>query len=100
MISAHPTDIFALAVTKTQIFSGSGFSSIKIYSTKTSDFPLVQALDNAHKYGCHHIATSSNGLTAASVGFAGEVKIWRYPEGSTAEPSSWQEEGTIVGVAL
>jgi superkiller protein 8 len=78
--TAHITDIFSLAVTPTQILSASGSSSIKIHSTASSDTPLHQTLSGAHKLGCHHIATSRNGLVAASAGFGGEIKTWKVSE--------------------
>ncbi|KAH8596485.1 WD40-repeat-containing domain protein [Bisporella sp. PMI_857] len=88
---AHITDIFSLAVTATQILSASGASSIKVHSTKTSDFPLIQTLTNAHKLGCHHLATSLNGRILASAGFGGEVNIY-----SISESGEWSLEGKIV----
>ena len=88
--SAHRIDIYALAVTPTQIISASGESSLKIHSTNTPDFPIAQVLKNAHKLGCHHVVTSIDGHRAASVGFGGEAKIWRYDEGM------WKEDGEIV----
>ncbi|KAK2625336.1 hypothetical protein QTJ16_005705 [Diplocarpon rosae] len=88
---AHISDIFSLAVTPTQILSASGASSIKVHSTTSSDTPLVQTLNGAHKLGCHHIVTSRNGKVAASAGFGGEVKIW-----SISEAGEWAEQGKIV----
>lgn len=97
--AAHRVDIFALAVTPTQILSGSGESSIKIYSTVPFagsqvelggfDFPIAQSLQGAHKIGCHHIVASTDGRRAVSVGFAGEVKVWRY------ENERWVGEGEV-----
>ncbi|OBT94097.1 superkiller [Pseudogymnoascus verrucosus] len=81
---AHPTDIFAVAVTPTQLLSASGSSTIKIYSTASPDIPLVQSLSGAHPVGCHHITTSRSGTVAASAGFGGELKIW------TIDPESEQ----------
>jgi superkiller protein 8 len=49
-------------------------------------------LSGAHKLGCHHIATSRNGLVAASVGFGGEVKVWRIE----ADSGEWSEAGQVV----
>ncbi|KAJ5051443.1 uncharacterized protein L3040_001220 [Drepanopeziza brunnea f. sp. 'multigermtubi'] len=89
---AHPTDIFSLAVTPTQILSASGSSSIKIHSTLSPDIPLAQTLSGAHKLGCHHIVTSRNGRFAASAGFGGEVKTWSISE----DTGEWSEEGTIT----
>ncbi|KFY87480.1 hypothetical protein V498_07151 [Pseudogymnoascus sp. VKM F-4517 (FW-2822)] len=83
-VKAHPTDIFAVAVTPTQLLSASGSSTIKIYSTASPDIPLVQNLSGAHPVGCHHIATSRSGTVAASAGFGGELKIW------TIDPESEQ----------
>ncbi|RQM04551.1 hypothetical protein DH86_00004409, partial [Scytalidium sp. 3C] len=90
-LEAHPTDIFSLAVTPTQILSASGASSIKVHSTTSSEIPLIQTLSGAHKLGCHHIVTSRNGKKAASVGFGGEVKIW-----SISDSDEWSEEGIVL----
>ncbi|KAH8793534.1 WD repeat domain-containing protein [Hyaloscypha sp. PMI_1271] len=87
---AHITDIFSFAVTRTQILSVSGASSIKVHSTTSPDIPLTQTLSGAHKLGCHHIVTSRNGRIAASAGFGGEVKIW-----SISESGEWAGEGKI-----
>jgi hypothetical protein len=81
-------------VTKTQIFSASGSSSIKIYSTTDAEYPIAQMLD-AHKLGCHHVSTSENGIRAATAGFGGEVKIWTLQ--GKGQDSIWVEEGKIVG---
>lgn len=89
---AHLTDIFSLAVTPKQLLSASGASSIKIYSTTSPTFELTQTLSGAHKLGCHHIATSRNGLVAASAGFGGEVKIWNI----SSESGEWSEAGKVV----
>ncbi|KAI4128383.1 MAG: hypothetical protein LQ347_004205 [Umbilicaria vellea] len=88
--NAHPTDIYSLAATPTQTISASGSSNLQIHTTTSPDFPLTQTLSQAHKLGCHHIATSQNGQKAASAGFGGEVKIWSVQEGQ------WSEEGKIV----
>lgn len=85
---AHPTDIFSLAVTSKHILSASGSSAIKIYSTDFAESLLVQTLSGAHKLGCHHITASCNGNRAASVGFGGEVKIWKLINKS----GEWVEE--------
>jgi superkiller protein 8 len=77
-------------VTRTQILSVSGTSSIKVHSTTSPDIPLTQTLSGAHKLGCHHIVTSRNGRIAASAGFGGEVKIW-----SISESGEWAGEGKI-----
>ena len=87
--TAHATDIYALAATRTQIISGSGESAIKIYSTTSDDYPLQQVLEKAHRLGCHHIATDEAGDRAVSVGFGGEVKIWSCTNGT------WKEDGEI-----
>ncbi|KAH0844646.1 hypothetical protein AYO21_02029 [Fonsecaea monophora] len=87
---AHTTDIFALAVNQTQILTGSGENSIKIYSATEEGFPIAQILKDAHKIGCHHISTDrSTGTRAVSVGFGGEVRIWKYEEGK------WQDDGAF-----
>lgn len=92
---AHPTDIFSISTTATQILSSSGSSSIQVHSTNQPDFPLFQTLDNAHKLGCHHTAISRNGLVAASVGFGGEVMIW-----AARDDGRWSERTKIVGAAF
>ena len=91
---AHPTDIFSLAVTPTQILSASGASSIRVYDTTGGSFALAQVLERAHPLGCHHVVTSKNGQVAASVGFGGEVKIWRTQDGA------WVFGRKIVGTSL
>lgn len=79
---AHPAGIFALATTPTALLSGSGTSAIHVHRTNDASgtFPLVQVLP-AHKLGTHHITTAprgtSNGTVAASVGFGGDIKVWR-----------------------
>ncbi|KAM3420843.1 hypothetical protein BST61_g4083 [Cercospora zeina] len=99
---AHPTDIFSLAVTPSHLLTASGSSSIKIYSTRgqtihadsTEDenpYPLVQTLEKVHSLGCHHICTSLDGRVAASVGFSGDLKLWRHDE----DANEWQEKGQI-----
>jgi superkiller protein 8 len=91
--SAHPTDIFSLAPTPTALLSASGSSSILVHSTQSPDFPVQQTLENAHKLGCHHLATSEDGKIAASAGFGGEIKIWSCDTEST-DPS-WSETGKL-----
>ncbi|EXJ71759.1 uncharacterized protein A1O5_05569 [Cladophialophora psammophila CBS 110553] len=86
----HATDIFALAVTRTQILTGSGESSIKIHSATEDGFPIAQVLKDAHKLGCHHISTDrETGTRAVSVGFGGEARVWKYEEGK------WKDDGDI-----
>lgn len=86
---AHPTDIFCLAVTPSQLISASGSSSIRIHNTKGQiihadipdderPYPLAQTLDKVHPLGCHHICASLDGMTAASAGFRGELKVWSH----------------------
>ncbi|KLJ10241.1 hypothetical protein EMPG_14378 [Blastomyces silverae] len=75
-VSAHPVEIFSLALTPSQLISCSGASSLKVHSTTEPEFPLVQSLDGAHKIGCHHLAASRDGTRLVSVGFGGEVKVW------------------------
>ncbi|KAI7549257.1 hypothetical protein KC317_g14619, partial [Hortaea werneckii] len=101
LADAHPTDIFSLAVTPSQLLSASGSSSIRIHSTKGQainpesaedehPYPLVQTLEKVHPLGCHHVATSGDGRTAASAGFAGELKVW-----TCTEEGSWEAKGEI-----
>lgn len=80
-VAAHTTDIFSLAATPNVLFSASGSSTINIHriNDASGTFPISQSL-SAHKLGCHHIATAprgSNGTVAASVGFGGDIKVWR-----------------------
>lgn len=51
----------------------------------------MQTLEKVHLLGCHHIATSLDGKTAASAGFGGEVKVWGYGE----EDGQWIARGEI-----
>lgn len=76
---AHPAEIFSLAPTPTSLISASGSSSLRIHSTVDANFPLIHTIQDAHKLGCHHVATAKGGLgnVAASVGFGGEIKIWK-----------------------
>lgn len=102
---AHPTDIFSLAVTTTQLISASGSSSIKVHSTgagstihndsaeEENPFPEAQVLEKAHPLGCHHVCAASEGGVLASVGFEGDVKLW-----AAGEDGSWAEKGCIKGL--
>lgn len=70
-----------MATTPTALLSASGSPTINIHRTNdpSGTFPIAQSL-TAHKLGCHHVATSprgGNGDVAASVGFGGDIKIWR-----------------------
>lgn len=91
VFQAHPSDIFSLATTPTQILTGSGQASIKIFSTNNDDFPIDQSLSDAHKLGVHHLATSKDGMRAVSAGFGGEAKIWNFTEGI------WKQDSEIKG---
>nr|CDP27094.1 Putative protein similar to Ski8 of Sordaria macrospora [Podospora anserina S mat+] len=77
---AHPADIFSLAPTPSSLISSSGSSSLRIHDTTAPTYPLAQTIPNAHKLGCHHLTTARGPQTGnifASVGFGGDVKIWR-----------------------
>ncbi|KAF2256594.1 WD40 repeat-like protein [Trematosphaeria pertusa] len=87
---AHPSDIFALAPTPSQVLSASGSSSIRIYDTTSPDFPLVQTLEGVHPLGIHHLVTAKEARRAASVGFEGKVKIW-----TQTEEGEWKQHGEI-----
>ena len=66
---------------------------MRIHSTTEPTFPLQQEIPSAHKLGCHHVATARDGPgnVAASVGFGGEIKIWRRPgDGSGAWELWWE----------
>lgn len=76
---------------------------MKVHSTIDPDFPLVQTLGGAHKLGCHHLVSSRSGQKAASVGFEGEVKLWRLQRGPDGEEKQekgeeWVDDGNVVGV--
>ncbi|EON62752.1 hypothetical protein W97_01977 [Coniosporium apollinis CBS 100218] len=92
-VQAHPTDVFSIAPIKTHLLSASGSSTIRIHSTTEPDFPQIQTLDGAHKLGCHHIVTSSEGKRAASTGFGGEVKFW-----ACGEDGTWTKEDVELDV--
>ncbi|PGH17028.1 ribosomal protein L32 [Helicocarpus griseus UAMH5409] len=104
-VSAHPVEIFSLAVTQTQLISSSGASSLKVHSTApaapeagalaggaVADFPIAQSIEGAHKIGCHHLTVSKDGRRLVSVGFGGEVKVWAFVEGMWVE-----EKGKGIG---
>lgn len=91
--TAHPIDIYTLAVTRDQIISASGVSTLKIHSTTTPDFAIAQVLKDAHPLGCHHLATSHDGMKLVSVGFGGEAKVWKFVDGM------WVGEGELEGLA-
>lgn len=104
--SAHPTDIFSLAATPTQLISASGSSSISIHSTalgstinhesatEENPFPEAQLLEKAHSLGCHHVCAASEGGAFASVGFEGDVKLWS----SEGESGEWAMKGVVKGM--
>ena len=54
-------------------------------------YPQVQTLEKVHLLGCHHVCTSLDGRMAASVGFAGELRVWVFGEGGV-----WVKQGDIV----
>lgn len=102
-LPAHPSDIFSLATTPTQILTGSGQPSIKIFSTNKDDFSIDQSLSDAHKLGVHHLATSKNGTRAVSAGFGGEAKVWNFTEGiwkQDSEITSEKKAGEVWAIAL
>ncbi|EFX06608.1 meiotic recombination protein ski8 [Grosmannia clavigera kw1407] len=80
--NAHETDIFSVAVTQHAVISGSGGSTLRVHSTDSAEYPIVQSIDGAHKLGCHHVATGrgGSGRVACSAGFGGEVQLWRLSE--------------------
>ena len=102
---AHPTDIYSLAVTPTQLISASGSSTIRIHSTVSggsinpesatdeNPFPEVQVLEKSHSLGCHHVCAAREGGVFASVGFEGDVKLW-----SAGEDGTWAAKGCIKGL--
>ncbi|KAI1179608.1 WD40 repeat-like protein [Nemania sp. FL0916] len=90
--NAHITDIFAIAATSTFLLSAGGSSTIHVHAVNQPSFPLVQSIPGAHKLGCHHLATSRNGKVAASVGFGGDIKIWKLSESGSSE---WEPFGEL-----
>lgn len=95
--NAHITDIFSIAATQKTVLSASGSSTLHIHATPQEGIPLVQSLPNAHKLGCHHLAVSRNGKVAASVGFGGEVKIWKLSESGSGDWEAFGELDTSNG---
>ncbi|KAI0556119.1 WD40 repeat-like protein [Xylaria scruposa] len=89
--NAHITDIFSIAAAPNALLSASGSSTIHVHASNQPDSPLIQSLTGAHKLGCHHIAVSRNGKVAASVGFGGDVKIWKVSESGSGEWESFGE---------
>ena len=109
--SAHPTDIFSLAVTPTQLLTASGSAHLRVYRTTddggdggddgdaTGPYGLVQTLEGAHALGCHHVCVSGDGRTAVSVGFGGEVRVWRTvgeEEEAEGKERVWRASGSVV----
>lgn len=76
---AASTDVFALtpSTPTSTLLIASGSSALYIHSTASSSYPLVQTLPHAHPLGCHHAATSADGHVSVTVGFGGEVRLWR-----------------------
>jgi superkiller protein 8 len=105
--AAHPTDIFSLAVTPTQLISASGSSSVRIHSTTSggainpesatdeNPFPEEQVLEKAHSLGCHHVCAAREGGVMASVGFEGDVKLW-----AAGEDGIWEAKRCIKGLLV
>jgi len=52
---------------------------------------LQQEIQNAHRLGCHHVCTARGGPgnVAASVGFEGDVKIWRCANNTSNSNTEW-----------
>ncbi|KAL7273266.1 Ski complex subunit Rec14 [Rhizina undulata] len=73
---AHPSDIFALAVTPNYVLSGAGDSNIKVWDISLPEHPLVDTFAGVHRLGVHHIVASRDGKIVASAGFGGETMIW------------------------
>lgn len=73
----NKSDIFSIAVTPTSILTASGGTAIHVHNTTDRTFDLQQEIKQAHPLGCHHISSSADGQAVVSVGFGGEVKIWR-----------------------
>jgi hypothetical protein len=89
---AHPTEIFSLTPTPHGLLSASGSSTLCFHSTSEPSFPLQQKITGAHKLGCHHVATARGGLgnVAASVGFGGEIKLWKRKEDGSGWELWWE----------
>jgi len=105
---AHLTEIFSLAPTPSGILSASGSSNLRFHNTTELSFPLQQTISNAHKLGCHHVATARGGVgkVTASVGFGGEIKIWQRKEDGDGWELGWEvapektNGGDVWAVAL
>ncbi|KAJ4306791.1 Ski complex subunit Rec14 [Collariella sp. IMI 366227] len=100
-------EIFSLAPTSTSLLSASGSSSLRVHSTADPSFPLQQTIEHAHKLGCHHVTTARGGVghVAASVGFGGEIKVWRLQDDKQWQldwelPPSKNNGGDVWAVAL
>lgn len=74
--TAHPSDIFSLAVSPHYVISAAGDSNIKLWDAYSIDHPLVHTFEKAHPLGVHHITVSKDGRFAASAGFGGETTLW------------------------
>lgn len=53
---------------------------------------MAQTLSTTHKIGIHHVATSRNGLVAATAGFDGSCCIYTF----SPSDSAWSLSGTIT----
>ncbi|KAF2863928.1 WD40 repeat-like protein [Piedraia hortae CBS 480.64] len=76
-----------------QVHSLSGGSPHADSAEEENPFPHDQTLQSAHKLGCHHVCSSSDGRTFASVGFDGIIKVWESNE--EAKENTWTLRSTI-----
>lgn len=76
LCKAHPSDIFALAVSPKYVLSASGDSSVKLWDIASPEHPLVHSFAKMHPLGVHHVVTSGDGRIAASAGYGGETLLW------------------------
>lgn len=94
---AHPSDIFSLAPTSTQILTASGSPDLQVYTLNAENgLVLAQSIVNAHRAGCHHLTTSGDCKTAASAGFGGEVTLWKKDN----DADNWKEHRKITGTSM
>lgn len=76
---AHPSDIFASAVTSKYVLTGSGDVALKVWDINSDAHERVHSF-HYHKLGIHHIATDAEGKLAASAGFDGQVMLYDMQE--------------------
>lgn len=96
------SDVFSLAAGPTYLFAATGSADVLVFKktastsihdddTSTGDaYVLSQTLEKAHNLGCHHVCVADEGQLACSVGFAGDVVVWKLDE------EGWTKNGSIA----